>query len=206
MSTYGAMIDRIADELKRSDLTSQIRLAIKSAIQNYENETFYFNETRQTIDTVDGKEYYGLPTNFQGLNTLTLTTNSYTYLLQPRTFEWIEEHQTNDNYKSRPTDWAIFAQQLRLFPIPNDSYRIEMSGIKRFDELSATSDTNAFMVDGEEVIRYRAKKDVLINIIQGPESIQAAQAMSMMEQDSLTRLREETTKRRTSNTLRYFRF
>ena len=59
MSTFGNMMDRIADELDRTDLTSQIQKAIQTAIDRYERKRFWFNEARSiTFNTVDGQEFY----------------------------------------------------------------------------------------------------------------------------------------------------
>ena len=44
MATLGEIHDRIADDLNRTDLTSQIILAINRAIQHYETRRFWFTE------------------------------------------------------------------------------------------------------------------------------------------------------------------
>ncbi len=52
---------RVADELSRSDLTSQIALAINDAITHYQRKRFYFNETGPngyTFLTVPNQETY----------------------------------------------------------------------------------------------------------------------------------------------------
>lgn len=206
MSTFGIMIDRVTDELKRSDLTAEARLAIKSAIRFYETKKFYFNEARSTLDTVAGQEYYQLPTNFQAIDSLTLTTSNYTYPLIPRTFQWIEEHQTNDNFRGRPTEYAVYGQQLRVYPIPNEADRMEMAYQTRFDELSATADTNAWMTDGEELIRMRAKVDLLQNVIMGPDALSHADKYAMRELNVLNVLRNETSARRSTGRVRPTQF
>ena len=53
------MKTRIADEIARDDLTTQIGYAINDAISAYNNERFYFNETRDlTFYTVASQELY----------------------------------------------------------------------------------------------------------------------------------------------------
>lgn len=64
MTTYQDLQNRIADELgQRSDLASEITLAIQTAIQKWEREPFYFNElyNEALLTTVTGQEFYGGP-------------------------------------------------------------------------------------------------------------------------------------------------
>lgn len=200
--TFQEEIDRITDELQRSDLSSQVALAIKDAIRHFETEKFWFNEKMVTTDTTDGVEYYGLPNDYLDIDTITLTHNDYTYPLTPRSFRWIESVQSNDNYKGRPTDYCIYGEQIRLYPIPDGTYRLEMAMTYKLPELSATSDTNAWLDDGERLIRYYAKGLVLDEVIQGPEAEAQADRQFIKAQAELQRLRVEATSRKTTNTIK----
>lgn len=206
MSTFGTMIDRVTNELKRSDLTAEARLAIKSAIQYYEDEEEYFTETQTAINTAAGSAYYSLPTNFESMISLTLTTSNYTYPLIQRTFQWIDDHQTNDNFQGRPTEYAIFNEQIRIYPIPNQTDQLNFSFNTSFADLSATTDTNSWMTEGEELIRLRAKVDLLQNVIQGPEAMSYAGQLAAREMDVAGRLKNKTTARRTTNKIRPTQF
>lgn len=203
MSTFGELRSRIEDELQRPDLSDPIGLAIKDAVKYYESERFYFNEGRKTADTIAGQEYYGLPGDFQEIDTVNFFPSStIKYDLQPRTWEELERINTNTQVTGRPYFYALYAGQLRLYPIPNDTYRLEIGGVFKFDELSATSDTNPFLSDAESLIKYRAKAHVLLDVIQGAEAVQAAATMTALEQDELSRLRYETTSRRSTGKLK----
>lgn len=204
MSDFGTMQSRIENELVRPDLSDEIRLAIKDAVEFYEAERFYFSEGRRTIDTAADKQYYGLPSDFQEIDTLMYyPSTNIRYEVFPRTWEHIETLQSNDNITGRPYYYAIYNQQLRLYPIPDGAYRLEMGGVFRFDELSASADTNAFMTDGKSLIRHRAKAEVLTSVIRGPEAIREAAIEKQMEQEELSRLRSETTSRRSTGKLKY---
>jgi hypothetical protein len=203
MSTFGAMRQRIESELVRTDLSDEIALAIKDAVEYYESERFYFNEGRRTIDTADGKEYYGLPTDFQEVDTVMYypSTNIREEIC-PRPWHSLERMQTNTNITGRPSYYALFNKQMRLYPIPDGAYRVEMSGLFKFDELSASSDTNAFMTDGKALIRHRAKAEVLSSVVRGPEATQEAAIEAAKEEDELRRLRSETTSRRSTGRIK----
>lgn len=214
MSDFGTMIRRIKDELVRPDLTAQIKLAIKDAVEFYESERFYFNEGRRTIDTADGKEWYGLPTNFQEVDFLKFyPSTNINYQIYPKTYEYIEDLMTNSAVTGRPYYYCIYEQQLRLYPIPNGAYRLVMSGLFKFDELTATSTatasgqaTNAFMKDGKSLIRHHAKAEVLSSVIRGPEALMEAAKEEQKEQTELSRLRSETTSRRSTGKLTATKF
>ena len=205
MASYSDMQARIQDELKRPDLSAQIRLAIKSAINYYEDKRFWFNEARAYRNTVDGQEYYGLPDDFLQADIIPLTTTGYTYEMIPRTYQYLERVQGNDNWKSRPTDWALYDKQLRLYPIPNDTYRVDISYVKQLEDVSATGSENAWMNEGEELIRMHAKIDVMMNVIRG-DALKEAAFLRPYEDSVLGRLLSQSTSRRTTGRIRPSRY
>ena len=59
MTTLATLKSRIADDISRSDLTTQIANSITDAITYYQNRRFFFNETRsETFDTVAAQSLY----------------------------------------------------------------------------------------------------------------------------------------------------
>ena len=196
MSTFGTIRDQIEDELQRSDLSTQIADAVKHAVDFYSRKRFWFNEGRWTISAVASQEYYGIPL-IREVDMATLwptTTNHYT--LKRRTWQYIEEHKATENYTGRPSDFALYATQIRLFPVPDDSYRLDIAGTRAFEELSATSDTNVFMLEAYELVKHRAKKKILADRIRGPEALEEARAQQDLERQELVALFEETALRR----------
>lgn len=205
--TYLDMQTRIADELVRSDLSSQIQAAIKSAISFYAAEHFYFNEKRAYRLTTDGTEFVALPSDFVDMIKLTLTVGDYKYPLEQRTFSYIEERNTNANWKSRPVEFALWNDQVRLYPVPDGQYQLNIAYQSELEELNADTDTNAWVKgsDAEELIRLHAKVDLLENVIRGPEALAEAARYSGREGVVLERLRAETNMRLSSNTLKPYR-
>ena len=200
---YGTMQTRIANELNRSDLTTNIQDAIKSALAFYANKRFYFNEGRATRYTNDGTQAYSLPTDFVDVDKVMLeVTNSYNYPLHPRTYSWLLEHQSNDTWSNRPTDYAIFNDQLFLYPIPDDSYEITLVYQKEYHDVSASTDTNPFLEirGGEELIRTHAKIDLMENVIRG-DSIKEAQVLRTRLPAIMSQMLSETTGRKATDKL-----
>ena len=199
--TFGGMQTAIANELDRDNLSANIRDSILSAISFYESERFYFDEARATLNTTANQEYYHLPSNFQKPDIITLRVGSYISPMTARTFDFMENRIRSVGQTGIPYDYAVFASQLRLYPIPNDSYRMEISYQKKLGDISATSDTNAWFTDAWDLIKARAKADLLMNKIRGQEGLAEAGVMSQREQDELRRLRYETASRRATGNL-----
>lgn len=165
---YGTMQARIVTELYgRTDLATQITDAIQSAITYYQRRKFFFNEGIDTsITTVSGTASYTVPTGFQGDDDLTLTYSNYPFPLEKRTWDEMVNLRINATQApSVPTDYAYYADQFWLYPTPNGAYLLTLSETKNLSALSGSTDTNAWMVEGEELIRNRAKADVKINVI-----------------------------------------
>lgn len=200
--TYGNMQDRIADELLRTDLTSQIQKAILSAIDYYQGERFWFNESRTDINfsLSSSQEFYGsadnanIP-NLLMIDTATVTLNNNRYRLNYRTYQYLERISIGTQYTSLPIDFAYYQQQIRIYPIPNQGMPIRISAvIPASTTLSATSDTNVWVNEAELMIRARAKADLYLNVIRDAQS---AIEMNQFEQQSYQSI-IESTERRTS--------
>lgn len=196
--TYSDMQSRIADELARSDLTSQIQNAILSAILFYQSNRFWFNEDRSIVfTTVSGQEFYtssdnaSIP-NLLEIDAITLTSNSNRYDLTARPYEYLEKISVNASITGLPTDYAYYNQQLRLYPVPNGAYSTRISALKRLTTLSLGSDTNAWTTDGEELIRCRAKMDLFSSVVRDPDM---AQIMMLRENAARDALYQETSRR-----------
>jgi hypothetical protein len=182
--TYGDMQTRISNEIGfRSDLTTQIQLAIQTAIAKYEREYFYFNGVyaQNAFNTVANQEFY--------------TASDYAPLgtMAPRNWSYLEDISVNPAVTSTiPVDYAYEAKTLRLYPIPSGSYPITLTGTQRLATLSLTTDTNAWMTDAEALIRCEAKADLFDNYIYAPDKADKQRALSL---GYLVDLRAETTRR-----------
>ena len=206
MTTLGTMMDRIADELDRTDMTSQIQQAIKTAISKYERKRFYFNEARSlTFTTVDGQEFYtsadatDIP-NLLFIDNVKLTISSSDKIDLDRAdyseLEYLSTNSTTD--EGQPTCYAYYAKQLRLYPIPDAAYAVRVSGVFALSDLSATADTNAWMTDAEALIRSRAKREIFTHVIR---DVEGAQAMAQAEAEELQSLNQATNARSSTGTI-----
>lgn len=170
MSNLGAMRDRIASELgDRTDLNTNIVAAIQSAIKFYENTPLWFNEEEDTTDTVAGIASYALPENFIELTSVTVDTgNGDQCELKRIPQEAMRSLELTSD--GEPRVFSIYREELKLYPTPNDTFELTLCYLRELDDISAISDTNAWMVEGEELIRMHAKQDVRMNVLQLPEN------------------------------------
>lgn len=191
MSDYGTMQSRIADELNRGGLTSQIQNAIISALRHYKYTRLRWNIARTETTTTADVEYYGLPDDFLEGDTMILIDGNDLDFMQERSHFWIDKEKASNDYTSRPYVYAVQADEMRLYPTPDDEYTLRLTYVYELDEPTASTSTNDWFTSGEELIRLHAKVDLLENVIRGPESLQEAQLLRNREFEVLKQLRKE---------------
>lgn len=201
--SYGDMVNRIANEIIRSDLGTEIRQAIQSAILRYRGERFWFNEQRATASTVNNQEFYSLPTDFVEMDSMTATVSGHTYPLNVRTSIEIDEIDSTSSTRGRPDDVAIYQEQFRIYPIPDAAYTLTLNYQRVLPALSGDADTNAWMTVGESLIRSRAKKELFAHVLKDD---QEAARMARLEAEALFDLLAQTERRITVGRLRPTRF
>lgn len=197
MTTYATMRNRIVDDLIDSSLTTaQINQAIQTAIKFYERKEFYFNQKTASFATVAAQEYYGAAAlsdipDIIRIISATVTSAGSKYPLLYSDFATMDAMQ-DGAVTSMPRHLAYFGQQIRLYPIPDTVYTMGLSYIYRFAALSADGDTNAWMTDGEELIRQSAKRRLGLDI-QGGEEI--AMRAKVLEDEAYDELLAESRRR-----------
>lgn len=203
MTTYAVMQSRIADELSRTDLTTQIQRAILSAIKFYERKKFYFNTSvTSTFTTVANQEYYGssdlaaIP-NIVEILALKGTLNSTKLPLRPVDFNTIDAQQSG-SVKGFPEYFCYFAQQIRLYPMPNSAWTMTLAMVYRLTALSADGDSNVWTTDAEQLIRQNAKRQLYLDVIKDRDSAEIA---AILEKEAYDVLRNETLRRFSNPTL-----
>jgi hypothetical protein len=194
MSDLGTMIARINDELALPMVAARIPNAIQAAIRYYESERLWFNEGESTASTVASQQAYAMPTDFlePDVLTITYTTDNIRFTLKRRPWSWMRLHQIDPDTTSRPRDWSYYADQIWLYPIPDQVYTLTMSHLKRLAALSAFADTNEWMTHGEELIRTRAEWDLLFHTA---KNYKAAEALERAVEKALSNLRGKSSQK-----------
>lgn len=192
MTTLTIMKARIADELARDDLTSQIAYAITDAIERYQPERFWFNESRDvTFSTVASQEYYtsldnALIPNIYAIDYGAITVGSNVHMLRREVPEIIEGWSDNGTQTGEPYAYTYFQKKIRLYPVPTAVYSIRFAGhVKVAVPASDSEADNVWMTDAERLIRLRAKYNLAVDVLRDSDLALAMSATVMEAFDQL---------------------
>jgi len=190
-STFLQMQNRIADDLDRTDLNTQIKLAINRAIKHYQTEPFWFKETSSSFSAVVNQEEYvygtgSVPSDVEMIDILESQFNgSKTPIREITTFE-LEAKQTGI-VTGEPREYAQYQNRFKLLPIPNQAgITILIKYTKNYAELSADSDTNDWLTYAEDLIEARARWWLNMRVI---KDIPSANDDAVQEASALEALR-----------------
>jgi len=187
--TLGAMVARIADEIGRSDLSSQIRNAINDAIAVYNNERFYFNETRDFVFNLNQGQMIYTESDFPNvINLLSIDymyvyQNNYPYRLDPTTPEDLEMLTVGGITLGLPYLYCFYNQAIRVYPMPmNTTYSARVAGSYAVAAPQSDAEAgNPWMTDAERLIRSRAKFELATHVLYDADM---ATAMGGTSQDA----------------------
>lgn len=171
------MINRIADELDRADLTAvEIPNAIQDAIGYGERKDFYFNRgpSNFSFNTVAGQEYYTTSDNAAiplcpHVEALTGTFFGLRRELTRRSWQHIDLISTLTTSKAMPVDWAYAGEQIRFYPIPDNVYPISAFATQRLTRPVNLSDGGPWMNEAEAWTRTKAKEYLFLNVIRSSD-------------------------------------
>ncbi|MGD9724517.1 MAG: hypothetical protein AB7U76_25030 [Pirellulales bacterium] len=199
MTTLATMKARIASELRRSNISSQIADAINTAIALYQQERWYWNEGRSfTVATVADQEFYTATDdadigNIEKIDYITLLVNDQPYTLLPEDPLVMERLSMNGTGTGEPRLYSFYGNQLRFYPVPDAVYTIRIGCTMTVAAPATDSETdNPWMTDAEYMIRQRVKYELASNVLIDPEL--AANAEKNLE-NGYTRLRSKTSQR-----------
>lgn len=191
MSTLSEMRDRIADDLKRSDLDTRIDEAINRAIRHYGKEPFWFKETTGTLATVAGTASYGtadgLPSDIKRILYAEVTVSGTDYPLTERGIQWVQSMNPSQT-RGQPSDYAWWRGKLFLYLVPDAVYTITLYYTKTYSDLALDADTNDWLTYAEDLIESRARWWIASRVISDSEEAMKAKSE---ENDALESLRSQ---------------
>lgn len=204
MATYGGAIDLILTELGRSDnsITAVAERELLKAIEHYAPHKFWFNEGRVSF-TASNTIYYPLESMSAYMleieqASVVVSGSVYDLHLQSHADLQIEDMTGVTGY---PTDFAIFGNQIRLYPKPasGTTYQVDLDGTKRIATLSASTDSNEWTDEALDLISARVEK---IMCARKFKDFEAAQAYQVAEDQALQRHQERTDKLSTTGKIK----
>lgn len=196
MTTLATMKARIADELARSDLTSQIAYAISDAIVAYEDERFHFNETRATtFSTVDGQEFYDSNDaaaigNIQKIDYVKVYVGNDPHDLAYERPGEMESLSVNGTQEGTPWAYTWYGNQIRLYPVPDQAYTVRVgASVKVAAPATDGEANNPWMTHAERLIRSRAKLELALHVLKDTDM---ATTMTAAVEEAFDQLKERT--------------
>lgn len=175
MSTYSDLQSRIADDINRSDLTSQIQQCILLAIQQYKNERFWFNETSATATTTTSSAQVGAPSDILRIDHLYIVVSGHNIELLQTDLGSVIEYRPTTN--GRPRSFCYYRNQFELDRLADQAYTLNLYYLKELTALASGTDSNGWTTDGEDLIVFHAEKKLYANVIkdQAKAAVAAAQ-------------------------------
>lgn len=193
MTTLATMKSRIADELSRADLTSQIANAVGDAIALYQTKRFYFNETGaagETFQTVADQETYDgfddptLPWLYD-IDDIFVVVGVNNFRIK-RIDPTLYRINQMPNFKGQPYQYAWQGRQISFAPIPNKAYTIIVHGQYKISAPMSDGETgNPWMTDAERLIRQCAKRMLYQDVILDADAATACLAGETEAYDAL---------------------
>jgi hypothetical protein len=179
---------------RTSDDTDRITLAIRDAIRFYRVHKFLWNEFTDQFTTTIGQENYGNATaegaglgyndDLFGVDQVYAELSGSRWVpVEEKILDVIREWNVATTVSGYPDYYSWHQKKIWVSPIPHVAYDLRIDGIKDIGTPVATWDgtvwdffeedgttvltdswTNDWMVEGEELIRTRAKVDLAENI------------------------------------------
>lgn len=166
---------RIADELTRTDLTSQIASAINRAIDHYAARRFWFNEQRVSGVCTANNEYVTYPTGLRVLDAVFVKYSTSTtgpgYPLEKKSEAELEEFAQAVNTATQPQLYCTIGTQIRLYPMPNAAYPLTFVGVFDLPALVNPGDSNSWTSDAQDLICARAKYTINRDILRDSDAM-----------------------------------
>jgi hypothetical protein len=191
MSTYTQVQSRIADDILRSDLTSQIQQQIKLAVKHYRTFPFWFNEGRTTLTASSSASFLTVPSDFVDVVHLQIKVGGHPLPMYMKDLQTVVDARSGSG--SQPTEYCYFADRFELNCEVNTQYEFPLWYVKELTELSAGSDENEWLKSGEDLIVYRAEKMLYANVLKDKAQAKVCAELERDAKVALLRFRDQKT-------------
>lgn len=157
ITDYTTLQTAISEYLARDQdttLVARIPTFIQLAESKFNRQLFVRQMEQRSFALTDGTEFIALPTDFQSMRRIRITSVSG----EPR-LEYMNQQQLDDyRYKSanvtgQPKYFTIFGTEIELAPTPDTTYTVEMVYRKNIPDL-ATNSTNWLLTMAPDLYLY----------------------------------------------------
>lgn len=204
MTTFLDVRDRIADQLSRSDLSSQIDREIQLAIARYNRRVSWLHEVRgATLTTVAGQRFYTAIDLTAGAGVQDVAGRSAVSVQDVQKIEYMrasddeplcqigyrefEERYDVTGSVGGPEYFALYAGQIGLWPAPDAVEVLTLSVVVKPVIPTAATDESVWFDQAQELIENAAASAICRKFLSDGERAQAFQVYEAAAWDELVR-------------------
>ena len=175
---FATLVSKVADDLDRNDLNTQIQQAINEAVYYYSAYSFRFNNTVEVFQTINDVSQYtsanGLPDNIMHIKAAQLYSDEiYNYTLEPIEYtEMLNLTSDVDTVAGMPSYWSWYNETFYIYPTPNQVLNISLSYKKTYPRMTQANDNNDFTNNAPDLIRARAEQQLCATILKDMDGYQ----------------------------------
>jgi hypothetical protein len=192
MATLAQTVTRICDDLSRpeSEIGAVARREILSAIEFFAPRRFGFNERvlTATLSATNGYAFTQLVANDPEVADILAIDQVKTFFNNRSStvarVNWLRVNaldQSNVSTGGPPDAWDAYNRHLLIYPRLNTSMSVQLAVHVKFVELQ-DADENAWLTEGEELIRSRACKQICARKL---DDFEKSQMFAAMEGEAL---------------------
>ena len=191
MSDFGGLISRIADDVNRTDINSQISQQIQGAIRHYRTFPFWFNEARSTLTASSSASFLTVPSDYLDTVELYIKVGGHPLRMTPAPLDEVVGNRPTAG--SQPGKYCYFGDRFELDYEVNQQYEFPLYYIKELATLSASTDTSLWTTTGEDLIVFRAEKMIYSQVLKDKKAAADCAVLEREARNSLLRFRDQKT-------------
>ncbi len=195
MATLGQLKARVIAETNRDDLRDELAeyllVSIRQAIDECAAERFWFNEDRITSYVTVGDQYVDLPEGLRLLDKVWLVVGNVNFPLIKRE-TWDIEDLYSTPQSGQPTDFAVYQDQIRIWPTPTTAWQLIWQDLKDQTPLVEDDDTNSWLTYAYDLIDAKTRVILYRDYFRDGDGAAAAK---IAEQQAYSRIKGETNRR-----------
>lgn len=195
---------QVADDLARTDLSTQITTTMDWALNYYADDRFFFNEvTHASVTLSSSLNFMPLTTppqqyKFLKFDRMRVLLNGMLYEVIPSDYDLVMAYQ-DGNTLGRPCNYCIHGDKVQFDTMADQNYALDLDGIVSLGTgdsatFTAASEAAWFNIAGE-LMRSAIKRNLYGHIIK--DERMASMAVEA-EQDAYSMLKGMTTRKKSS--------
>lgn len=200
---FAALKTRIAGDMDRSDLSSEVSEAVIDAIQELSVERFAFNQSggftlavsADDADYVVGDWQLNGGSDFDAIiepDQLWIRIGGNDHRLRHVSWDEIKDQSQSSPTTGQPYSYAYFGDAWKIYPVPDQTYTVYMRAHYRLTALASEGTINAWTNDARRLTGAAAKGILFAEVLDDDRN---AAKMSILVERYKSRFHREASKK-----------